>query len=172
MQGKTEDRLLAASKATPENGVWGRSGIKVDAARKLENMSRHAVDTIDGVIWVSLGGVLGGIARFWLSGFVARRVGETFPWGTMVINVSGAFLIGVLAASAADQGVFAAVRPWQFAVTGFLGCYTTVSSFSLQTLSLARDSEISLAAWNLVLSVSLCLVAVAAGFAAGHHAFG
>jgi CrcB protein len=130
------------------------------------------VDTIDGVIWVSLGSIFGGMARFWLSGLVARRVGETFPWGTMVINVSGAFLIGVLAASAADLGMLAATRPWQFAVTGFLGCYTTVSSFSLQTLALARDSELSLAAWNLALSVSLCLVAVAAGFAAGHQAFG
>jgi CrcB protein len=90
----------------------------------------------------------------------------------MVINVSGAFFIGVLAASAAGHGAFAAVRPWQFAVTGFLGCYTTVSSFSLQTLSLARDSQISLAAWNMVLSLSLCLLAVAAGFAAGLHAFG
>ena len=130
------------------------------------------MDTIDGVIWVSLGSVLGGMARFWLSGLVARRVGETFPWGTLVINVSGAFLIGVLAASAAGHGTFAAVRPWQFAVTGFLGCYTTVSSFSLQTLSLARDGEISLAAWNTVLSLALCLLAVAAGFAAGLHAFG
>jgi CrcB protein len=130
------------------------------------------VDTISGAIWVSLGGVLGGITRFWLSGFVARRVGETFPWGTMFINVSGAFLIGLLAASAASHGTFAAVRSWQFAVTGFLGCYTTVSSFSLQTLSLARDSEMSLAVWNLVLSVSLCLVAVAGGFSAGRYAFG
>lgn len=130
------------------------------------------MDTIDGVIWVSLGSVFGGMARFWLSGFVARRVGETFPWGTMVINVSGAFFIGVLAASAAVHGTFAAVRPWQFAVTGFLGCYTTVSSFSLQTLSLARDSEVALSVWNLALSVALCLVAVAAGFSAGQHAFG
>ncbi len=130
------------------------------------------MDTISGAIWVSLGGVLGGITRFWLSGFVARRVGETFPWGTMFINVSGAFLIGLLAASAASHGTFAAVRSWQFAVTGFLGCYTTVSSFSLQTLSLARDSEMSLAVWNLVLSVSLCLVAVAGGFSAGRYAFG
>lgn len=130
------------------------------------------MDTIDGVIWVSLGSVFGGMARFWLSGFVARRVGETFPWGTMIINVSGAFLIGVLAASAAGHGAFAAARPWQFAVTGFLGCYTTVSSFSLQTLSLARDGELKLAVWNLALSLSLCLLAVAAGFAAGLHAFG
>ncbi len=130
------------------------------------------MDTINGVVWVALGSVLGGTARFWLSGFIARRVGETFPWGTMVVNVSGAFLIGLLAASAASHGAFAVARPWQFAVIGFLGCYTTVSSFSLQTLSLARDSEMSLAIWNLLLSLSLCLLAVAAGFSAGQHAFG
>ena len=65
------------------------------------------MDTINGVMWVALGSVLGGTARFWLSGFVARRVGETFPWGTMVVNVSGAFLLGILAASAASHGIFA-----------------------------------------------------------------
>jgi CrcB protein len=116
--------------------------------------------------------VLGGTARFWLSGFVARRVGETFPWGTVVVNVSGSFLLGVLAASAASNGIFAAVRPWQFAAIGILGTYTTVSSFSLQTLALARDGEMIRAAGNMVLSLSLCLLAVAAGFAAGIHAFG
>ena len=130
------------------------------------------MNTLDGMIWVALGSVLGGMARFWLSGFMARRVGETFPWGTMVVNVSGCLIIGVLAASAAGHGVLAAVRPWQFAVTGFLGCYTTVSSFSLQTLALARDGEMVRAAGNLLLSLFLCLAAVAAGFAAGLHAFG
>ena len=130
------------------------------------------MDTLDGVVWVALGSVFGGIARFWLSGFIARRIGETFPWGTMVVNVSGAFVIGVLAASAAGHGALAAVRPWQFAVTGFLGCYTTVSSFSLQTLALARDGEMARASGNLLLSLIFCLAAVAAGFAAGSHVFG
>ena len=78
-------------------------------------------------MWVALGSVLGGTARFWLSGFVARRVGETFPWGTVVVNVSGAFLLGVLAASAANHGIFGEVSPWQFAAIGILGTYTTVS---------------------------------------------
>jgi len=62
--------------------------------------------------------------------------------------------------------LFAASNPWLFAVTGFLGCYTTVSSFSLQTLALARDGEAALAIGNVVLSVLLCLGAVAGGFAA------
>ena len=130
------------------------------------------MDIINGVMWVALGSVLGGTARFWLSGFVARRVGETFPWGTMVVNVSGAFLLGILAASAASHGIFAAVRPWQFAATGILGTYTTVSSFSLQTLALARDGEMMRAAGNMVVSLSLCLLAVTSGFTAGLYVLG
>jgi fluoride exporter len=130
------------------------------------------VDTIYGAMWVALGSIIGGTARFWLSGFVARRVGETFPWGTVVVNVSGAFLLGILAASAAGHGIFAAAKPWQFAAIGILGTYTTVSSFSLQTLALARDGEMTRAAGNMVLSLSLCLVAVTGGFAAGHYVLG
>lgn len=130
------------------------------------------MDTIDGVIWVALGSVLGGTARFWLSGFVARRVGETFPWGTIVVNVSGAFLLGILGASAASHGIFEGVKAWQFAAVGILGTYTTVSSFSLQTLALARDGEMKLAAGNMAISLGLCLIAVTAGFAAGRYAFG
>ena len=130
------------------------------------------MDKINGAMWVALGSVLGGTARFWLSGFVARRVGETFPWGTTVVNVSGAFLLGILAASAASHGIFADVKPWQFAAIGILGTYTTVSSFILQTLWLARDGEMMRAAGNMVLSLSLCLLAVAGGFAAGRYVLG
>jgi CrcB protein len=118
------------------------------------------------LICVTLGSALGGSARYFLSGLVARRVGETFPWGTLVVNVSGAFLIGIFGALARDgASLFASPNPWLFAVTGFLGCYTTVSSFSLQTLALARDGENSRAAGYVVLSVALSLGAVALGFA-------
>ncbi len=125
------------------------------------------MDVVKGLLWVALGSVLGGMTRFWVSGAVARRVGETFPWGTMTVNVSGAFAIGVIGGMASTgQGIFATPNPWLFAVTGFLGCYTTVSSFSLQTLSLARDGEGRRAAGNVVLSLLLCLTAVALGFVA------
>lgn len=121
---------------------------------------------ISGLICVVIGSALGGTARYFLSGFVARRVGETFPWGTLLVNVSGALLIGIFGALAEDNSsLFASSNPWLFAVTGFLGCYTTVSSFSLQTLSLARDGESSRALGYVVLSVALSLGAVAAGFA-------
>lgn len=121
---------------------------------------------ISGLICIVLGSVLGGLARYFLSGIVARRVGETFPWGTLSVNVSGAFMIGVFGALARDPGsLFASPNPWLFAVTGFLGCYTTVSSFSLQTLALARDGESMRAAAYVATSVALSLVAVAVGFA-------
>ena len=121
---------------------------------------------ISALICVVVGSALGGTARYFVSGVVARRLGETFPWGTMIVNVTGAFLIGILGALATHDGsLFAASDPWLFAVTGFLGCYTTVSSFSLQTLALARDGEAALAVGNIVFSVLLCLGAVACGFA-------
>jgi fluoride exporter len=121
---------------------------------------------MSGLISVILGSALGGVARYFISGFVARRVGETFPWGTLIINVSGAFLIGVFGGLAEDNGSLLAVPDtWLFAVTGFLGCYTTVSSFSLQTLTLARNGEGGPAAYYVVASVALCLTAAALGFA-------
>ncbi len=120
---------------------------------------------VSGLVSVMLGSVLGAIARYFVSGFVARRVGETFPWGTLFINVSGAFLIGIFGALAEDNAsVLASPDPWLFAVTGFLGCYTTVSSFSLQSLALARDGEGGRSALYVGISVVLCLAAVALGF--------
>ena len=121
---------------------------------------------MSGLILVMLGSMLGGVARYFLSGVVARRVGETFPWGTLSVNVSGAFLIGIFGALARDSAsLFASPNPWLFAVTGFLGCYTTVSSFSLQTLSLARDGESARAIGYVAISAALSIGAVAAGFA-------
>lgn len=120
---------------------------------------------LSGVIAIVVGSVLGGCARYFVSGVIARRLGETFPWGTMTINVTGAFLIGIFGALATHPGsVLAAPNPWLFAVTGFLGCYTTVSSFSLQTLTLARNGEPVQALGNVVFSVGLCLAAVSCGF--------
>ena len=123
---------------------------------------------MSGLISVALGSVLGAVARYFISGFVARRIGETFPWGTLFINVSGAFLIGLFGGLAQnDASILASPDPWLFAVTGFLGAYTTVSSFSLQTLSLARDGESRRAIGYVAISVAFCLAAVTLGFLAG-----
>ncbi|RUW02882.1 MULTISPECIES: fluoride efflux transporter CrcB [unclassified Mesorhizobium] len=114
---------------------------------------------------VLIGGFLGGVSRFFLSGLVGRSVGETFPWGTLVVNVSGALAIGAFAGAArAVGGIFSGELVRDLIVVGLFGGYTTVSSFCLQTLNLALDGERRLAAFNIVASAALCVLAVAFGF--------
>ncbi|MBM3880888.1 MAG: fluoride efflux transporter CrcB [Verrucomicrobia bacterium] len=119
-------------------------------------------------LWVGLGGALGSIGRFWLSGWAASRFGETFPWGTLLVNLSGSFVIGLLATLTAPEG-----RWWvtpstrQFIMIGVLGGYTTFSSFSLQTLTLAQEGEWGRAGVYVLASVGLCLAAVWLGHLLG-----
>jgi len=117
-----------------------------------------------GLALVALGSAIGGTARFLVSGLVGRRIGETFPWGTMVVNVTGSLAIGAMAAAASRHGGLALSNTWQLGVLGVLGSYTTVSSFSLQTLALARDGELVRSGANILLSLALCLSAAALGF--------
>lgn len=128
-------------------------------------------DLLLALAWVALGSAMGGTMRYYVSGLVARLIGEAFPWGTLTVNVTGSMAIGI-AAAASMAGVLVASPGWQFAVTGFLGCYTTVSSFSLQTLALARDGEFPRALANVAGSLCLCLGAVALGFGVGSILFG
>jgi CrcB protein len=122
-------------------------------------------------LWVALGGALGSVGRFWLSGLVAessQRHGSIFPWNTLIVNVTGSFLIGVLAAFTEPGGRrFLKPGGQQFLMYGVCGGYTTFSSFSLQTLNLMRDSEWLQAGGNIVLSVVLCMVAVWLGYLLG-----
>jgi len=112
-------------------------------------------------LWIFIGGGLGSVARWAVSGFVANRVGETFPWGTLFVNVTGSFVIGLFATAAGPDGRWLVpVTFRQFFIWGICGGYTTFSSFSLQTLTLAQDGEWSKAAGNSVLSVALCLLGV------------
>jgi len=110
---------------------------------------------------VAAGSALGGVTRYALSGLVARSFGETFPWGTLVVNVTGSFLIGFVATLTGPDGrVLVSPVTRQFWMPGIFGGYTTFSSFSLQTLSLAQDGEWARAGANVGLSVALCLVGV------------
>ena len=121
-------------------------------------------------LWVALGGALGSVSRYWLSGLVASRFGETFPWGTLVINVTGSFIIGIFAALAIPEGRMdpqSRAFTTQFLMIGVCGGYTTFSSFSLQTLNLLRDREWLYAGGNVLLSVVLCMVAVWLGYLLG-----
>lgn len=111
--------------------------------------------------WIFLGGGLGSIARFAGSGYIARHFGETFPWGTLLVNVTGSIIIGFFATLTAPEGRWlVAPSARQFVMIGVCGGYTTFSSFSLQTLNLARDGEWFRAGANATLSFVLCMVAV------------
>ena len=118
-------------------------------------------------LWIALGGALGSMARFGCSSLVARLVGETFPWGTLIINVVGSLMIGFFATLTGPDGrVLVAPDARQFVMVGVCGGYTTFSSFSLQTLNLVRDGDLLAAGGNIVGSVVLCLAAVWLGHAA------
>ena len=121
-------------------------------------------------LWVAIGGALGSVGRFWLSGLVASRFGETFPWGTLVINVTGSFIIGLIGAIAVPEGRMdsqSRAFATQFLMIGICGGYTTFSSFSWQTLRLLQDREWLYAGGNILLSVILCMIAVWLGYALG-----
>lgn len=120
------------------------------------------------LVLVMAGSALGGGARFLVSGLIANWIGESFPWNTLVINVSGSFAIGVLGALTASDGrIFASGGLRQFFMAGLCGGYTTFSSFSWQTLMLAQDSEWIRAVGNILLSVTSCLLAVWLGHVVG-----
>lgn len=121
-------------------------------------------------LWVALGGALGSVSRFWISGLVAERYGNVFPWGTLVANVTGSALIGFLGALTSPEGRLdsqSRAFATQFFMLGVCGGYTTFSSFSLQTLNLLRDREWLYAGGNVALSVVLCLIAVWLGYLLG-----
>jgi CrcB protein len=112
-------------------------------------------------ILVAAGSALGGISRYWISGLIANRFGESFPWGTMVVNITGCFIIGFFNTITGPEGRFL-VSPAArtFFMIGICGGYTTFSSFSLQTLNLVEDGAWWQAGGNVLLSVVLCLLGV------------
>jgi CrcB protein len=118
-------------------------------------------------VWIAIGGALGSVARYACSSFAATWIGETFPWGTLIVNVTGSFVIGVFAQLTGPDGrLLVSPDARQFVMVGVCGGYTTFSSFSLQTLNLVRDGDMLRAGMNITLSVALCLAAVWLGAAA------
>ena len=113
---------------------------------------------------ISLGGILGANARYLLGIWIATRYGTSFPYGTLVINVSGSFVIGFFLVLVTQRFV---VHPnWRlFFATGFLGAYTTFSSFSFETVALILGGSWWLGLANILGSVVLGLVAVLMGMA-------
>jgi CrcB protein len=117
------------------------------------------------IVAIALAGSLGALARYGLDGFVSRRTSGAFPWGTFAVNISGAFVLGLVFTLATERWGLA---PWlRSGITiGFLGAYTTFSTFMLESYRLASDRALGLAAANVLGSCAVGLVAVYLGIVA------
>jgi fluoride exporter len=116
-------------------------------------------------LWIGLGGALGTIARYWIA-IWALPLSRSLPWGTIGINISGSFIIGFVGTLTLMQGRYPLPETGRlFVMVGLCGGFTTFSAFSLQTLDLIRNGAWARALINIVASVVLCLLAVAAGHA-------
>jgi fluoride exporter len=118
------------------------------------------------LILIGLGGFAGAIARYMVDGFVAERVAGAFPWGTLVVNLSGSFLLGALFALTVDRAILPADIRGPVLI-GFIGAYTTFSTYMLESWQLIGSGAYGLAFVNVVGSAVLGLVAVGAGLALG-----
>ena len=118
---------------------------------------------------VLLGGALGSIWRFSWSGLIAERFGETFPYGTLIVNLTGSLLIGLGSGYLTRFGGAAWALPArQFLLVGICGGLTTFSSFSLQTLNLMVSRRWAAAFTNILISTTLCIGLTAAGWKLGY----
>jgi CrcB protein len=121
--------------------------------------------TFTTLLLIALGGALGTLARF-VAGLAAAPISQNLPWGTIGINIAGSFVIGFFGTLTLASGRYPVPENLRlFMMVGFCGGFTTFSSFSLQTLDLLRAGSMTRAAVNILLSVALCLAAVAVGHA-------
>ena len=112
---------------------------------------------------IGLGGFFGANARFLVSSWAARLLGVSFPYGTFIANISGSFLLGVTIAILHDRGLLASPQR-HFFVVGFLGAYTTFSTFAYESMQLFQNGAVLLGVLNIVGSVLFGLLAVGCGF--------
>ncbi len=120
------------------------------------------------ILAIAAGGALGSVLRFWISGWVSGILGRGFPYGTLVVNVSGSLLMGFIYVLLVDK--FNASAEWRAVLLiGLLGGFTTFSSFSMETFNLLEAGEIVKAFMNVMLSVVVCLAATWLGVVVGRQ---
>lgn len=149
--------------------MTGATGVCAVSFRSHEHLVTVTVDNDDTkdmtLLWVMTGSALGAMARLWLVQCLQKKLGHEFPWGTLAVNVSGALMIGLLAGGIFPQLASTNHPGWSLLAIGVIGSYTTVSSFSVQTLALWQAKQWRQACLNALASVLLCLGAVATGLA-------
>jgi fluoride exporter len=121
------------------------------------------------MLWyIAAGSAIGGVSRYLLGGFLQRQTGGTFPIGTLVINISGSFLLGLILRYAVETPTLTP-EARAFLTVGFCGGYTTFSTFSYETVALMEDGQWPRAALYVALSVGVSVLAAFLGFAAARE---
>jgi CrcB protein len=120
------------------------------------------------LLYIAVGSAAGGVLRYLLGGVVQRAAGGTFPVGTLLVNISGSFLLGLLYRYSADSAAISAEMRAMLTI-GLCGGYTTFSSFSYESIRLIEDGQLSRALLYVLLSVALCLAGTALGIVAGRE---
>jgi fluoride exporter len=132
----------------------------------VSSFGRKEHDHLMKYLMVGLGGFLGSVLRFWLSSFIGGRLGARFPYGTFVINVTVSFLIGMVVTLLATRAHWS--PNWRYLIPiGFIGGYTTFSTFEYETFRLFQDGQPLTAILNVTLSVLVGFIGVWAGVVAG-----
>ena len=122
--------------------------------------------SLSTTLWIALGGAFGTTARYWIGLWMAPY-SQSLPWGTIVINIAGSFIITFFGTLTVASGRHPLPETWRlFVMVGICGGFTTFSSFSLQTLDLLRQGAPDRALFNIAASVLLCLAASTAGYMA------
>jgi fluoride exporter len=126
---------------------------------------------VKNILLVALGGALGAVSRFSVSNAIHHRINSEFPWGTLAVNCLGSFIIGFLMTVLVER--FLGLEAWRLMlVVGFLGAFTTYSSFSYETLTLFQMGNLGFAVLNVVTNTIGCLMSVYLGAVLGRLVWG
>jgi fluoride exporter len=121
-------------------------------------------DSIVNYLWIAVGAVAGASTRYFLSDLIARNVSAAFPYGTLVINVTGSLVLGFFLAYSTDRVLLD--QRWRLLIAiGFCGSYTTFSSYAFESFALMEQGQWLMMSLNVLASNALCLAAVLAGAA-------